>query len=86
MDKWVDLDYRDFGMRDANYAAAHLYDSLLNKYYKKLLAMLKADDKKILIQARRTSNLTKQQTIVIRSTSKVLTANNSCKLNSNYRL
>ena len=53
MDKWIDLDYRDFGMNEAGYEASRLYDSLLNKYYKKLLAVLKGDDKKILIQAQK---------------------------------
>jgi uncharacterized protein YecT (DUF1311 family) len=53
MAKWVDLDYGDFGMRDAGYATAKLYDSLLNKYYKKLLAVLKGEDKKALIQAQK---------------------------------
>src|SRR5688572_889908 len=48
MAKWVDLDYGDFGMRDAGYATAKLYDSLLNKYYRKLLTVLKGDDKKAL--------------------------------------
>ncbi len=53
MEKWVGFDYRDCGMRDAGYAGAKLYDSLLNKYYKKLLATLKGDDKKLLIQAQK---------------------------------
>ena len=53
MSKWIDLDYRDFGMRDAIYEGAKLYDSILNKYYRKLLSVLKGDDKKILIQAQK---------------------------------
>lgn len=53
MTKWVDLDYGDFGMRDAGYATAKLYDSLLNKYYKKLLMALKGEDKKALVQAQK---------------------------------
>ena len=53
MSKWIELDYGDFGMRDAGYEGARIYDSLLNKYYKKLLAVLKADDKKNLIQAQK---------------------------------
>jgi uncharacterized protein YecT (DUF1311 family) len=53
MAKWVDLDYRDYGMRDAGYTTAKLYDSLLNKYYKKLLTVLKGDDKKALVQAQK---------------------------------
>jgi len=53
MDKWVEIDYSDLGMRDAGYEGAKLYDSLLNKYYKKLMAVLKGDDKKMLIQAQK---------------------------------
>jgi uncharacterized protein YecT (DUF1311 family) len=53
MAKWITLDYSDFGMRDAGYATAKLYDNLLNKYYKKLLAVLKDDDKKTLVQAQK---------------------------------
>lgn len=53
MEKWIDLDYSDFGMRDAGYAATKLYDSLLNKYYKKLLAVLQNNDKQVLIQAQK---------------------------------
>lgn len=53
MVKWMDMDYRDFGMRDAIYEGASMYDSVLNKYYKKLLSVLKNDDKKILIAAQR---------------------------------
>jgi len=53
MSKWIDLDYRDFGMRDASYEGARFYDSLLNKYYKRLLALLKGNDKKILVQAQK---------------------------------
>ena len=53
MDKCLDLDYSDFAMRDIGYQTAHLYDSLMNKYYKKLLNTLKGDDKKVLIQAQK---------------------------------
>jgi len=53
MAKWVELDYTDFGMKEAGYAAARLYDNLMNKYYKKLLAVLNGDDKKILVQAQK---------------------------------
>lgn len=53
MTKYIDLDYSDFGMRDAGYKTAKLYDSLLNKYYKKLLAVLKPGDRKALIQAQK---------------------------------
>ena len=53
MDKWMDINYSDAGMSDGTYAGAKLYDSLLNKYYKRLLAVLKPDDKKVLIQAQK---------------------------------
>lgn len=53
MAKWIDLDFGDFGMRDAGCATAKLYDSLLNKYYKKLLTVLKGEDKKALVQAQK---------------------------------
>jgi uncharacterized protein YecT (DUF1311 family) len=53
MSKWIDLDYGDFGMRNAGYAAARQYDSLMNKYYKKLSSVLKGDDRKILVQAQK---------------------------------
>ena len=53
MDKWIDFDYTDVGMSDGAYAGAKLYDSLLNKYYKKLLAVRKTDDRKVLIQVQK---------------------------------
>lgn len=53
MSKWIDTDYSDFGMKQACYETANLYDGLLNKYYKKLLGILKGDDKKVLIQAQK---------------------------------
>ena len=53
MTKWIELDYSDPGMREATYATANQYDSLLNKYYKKLLTVLKGDDKKNLVQAQK---------------------------------
>ena len=46
-------DNSDFGMSDATYKIATLYDSLLNKYYKKLSGVLKGDDKKDLTQAQK---------------------------------
>ncbi len=52
-EKHIAIIYSDFGMRDANYETARLYDSLLNKYYKKLLATLKEDNKKVLIRAQK---------------------------------
>jgi uncharacterized protein YecT (DUF1311 family) len=53
MEKYIELDFTDFGMRDAGYKTAIYYDSLMNKYYKKLLSVFKGDDKKILIQAQK---------------------------------
>jgi uncharacterized protein YecT (DUF1311 family) len=53
MGKWIELDYSDAGMSNSAYAGAKGYDSLLNKYYRKLLAVLKPDDKKVLIQAQK---------------------------------
>jgi uncharacterized protein YecT (DUF1311 family) len=53
MEKYMDVDYSTAGMRTAVYEGAHQYDSLLNKYYKKLLAVLKPEDKKVLIQAQK---------------------------------
>jgi uncharacterized protein YecT (DUF1311 family) len=53
MDEYLKLTQSDFGMRDAAYETASMYDSLLNKYYKKLLGVLKADDKKVLIKAQK---------------------------------
>lgn len=52
-EKHIAIIYSDFGMRDANYETTRLYDSLLNKYYKKLLTTLKEDDKKVLMRAQK---------------------------------
>jgi uncharacterized protein YecT (DUF1311 family) len=54
MSKWIELDYTDFALKESAYEGARLYDSLLNKYYKKLLGVLKGEDKKILLQAQKT--------------------------------
>jgi uncharacterized protein YecT (DUF1311 family) len=53
MAKLIQIDYSDYGMKEAGYEAAHLYDSLMNKYYKRLLAALKSEDKKTLLQAQK---------------------------------
>ena len=53
LDKMVTLDYSDVGMGNAINEAAKNYDILLNKYYNKLLTLLKGDDKKALITAQR---------------------------------
>ena len=49
--KYIDYDYSTAGMRNATYDAAYKYDSLLNKYYRKLLIVLKPADKAALINA-----------------------------------
>ncbi len=48
MSKYISYDWSTAGMRYATYEAASRYDSLLNKYYKKLQAVLKPEDKKVL--------------------------------------
>jgi uncharacterized protein YecT (DUF1311 family) len=53
MEEYIELDFSDFGMRDAGYKTAKLYDSLLNKYYKNLSTTLQGEDKKVLIQAQK---------------------------------
>jgi uncharacterized protein YecT (DUF1311 family) len=50
---YLNYDYSTAGMSGAGYNAAHEYDSLLNKYYKKLLAKLKPEDQKILTRAQK---------------------------------
>ena len=49
----LDRDNSDIGMNQACYDAAKQYDLLLNKYYRKLSAVLKDEDKKILISAQK---------------------------------
>ncbi|RYE58618.1 MAG: DUF1311 domain-containing protein [Sphingobacteriales bacterium] len=46
-------DNSDLGMTRVCYDAAKQYDLLLNKYYRKLLAVLKGEDKKLLISAQK---------------------------------
>lgn len=53
MATWIAYDNREFSLREAINTGANLYDSLLNKYYKRLNAALKGEDKKSLIQAQR---------------------------------
>jgi uncharacterized protein YecT (DUF1311 family) len=53
MKEYINLTQSDFGMRDAAYETANVYDGLLNKYYKKLLSVLKGDDKKVLIKTQK---------------------------------
>lgn len=51
--KWINLNDSDASMSEATYAQVKLYDGLLNKYYKKVLAKLKPEDKGKLVQAQR---------------------------------
>lgn len=53
MAKYIEYDWSTAGMRTAAYDAAAKYDSLLNKYYKKLLSVLKPADKATLIAAQK---------------------------------
>ncbi|GAO43569.1 lysozyme inhibitor LprI family protein [Flavihumibacter petaseus] len=49
----IEIDYSTAGMVNAGYEARQQYDVLLNKYYKKLMAILKGDDKNTLVQAQK---------------------------------
>ena len=51
--KYVDYDWSTSGMNKAGYDAAKSYDSLLNRYYKKLMAVLKPVDKTVLVNAQK---------------------------------
>lgn len=53
MAKTMEYDYSTVSMNDASYYAARQYDSLLNKYYKRLLSVLKVADKNTLIKAQK---------------------------------
>lgn len=53
LEKRIALNNSDFDMREAILVCAVQYDSLLNKYYKKLLSTLKGNDKQILISAQK---------------------------------
>jgi uncharacterized protein YecT (DUF1311 family) len=52
-EKYMAYDYSTSGMVTVTYFAEHQYDSLMNKYYKKLLSLLKSNDKQVLIQAQK---------------------------------
>ena len=52
-EKYIEYDWTTAGMRIATFELAAKYDSLLNKYYKKLLAVLKQPDKATLINAQK---------------------------------
>lgn len=53
MEEYMKIDYTTAGMRNATNIGAGAYDSILNKYYKKLSVVLKGEDKKILLKAQR---------------------------------
>jgi len=49
----IDIDYSTAGMNTAVAESAEAYDKLLNKYYNKLLKLLKPEDKKELVAAQK---------------------------------
>ncbi len=51
--KWLKLNYSDYSMKQATVTAAKMYDALLNKYFRKLLKILTATDKKKLVDAQK---------------------------------
>ena len=51
--KRMDVDYSTVGMNITVDEATKSYDALLNKYYNKILKLLKPEDKKILISAQK---------------------------------
>ncbi|WP_419803545.1 lysozyme inhibitor LprI family protein [Mucilaginibacter sp.] len=51
--KRMNIDYSTIGMNTTIDAKTTAYDKLLNRYYNKLLAVLKPEDKKVLITAQR---------------------------------
>ncbi|PZP50849.1 MAG: hypothetical protein DI598_04655 [Pseudopedobacter saltans] len=51
--KYMEYDWSTAGMRKATYDAANKYDSLLNKYYKKLMTILKSNDKTTLVNTQK---------------------------------
>ena len=51
--KFLAYDWSTAGMRKSAYDAAQKYDSLLNKFYKKVLAILQPEDKTVLIAAQK---------------------------------
>jgi uncharacterized protein YecT (DUF1311 family) len=53
MEETLKYDQTDFGMSEVGYYTARLYDSLLNKYYKILLAVLEEKDRKTLVSAQK---------------------------------
>jgi uncharacterized protein YecT (DUF1311 family) len=51
--KYMYIDYTTAGMANATYQATDKYDKLLNKYYQKLMTILKGQDKQVLTQSQR---------------------------------
>jgi uncharacterized protein YecT (DUF1311 family) len=51
IDKYIEADHSNAGMVAATNEATHKYDSLLDKYYNKLLLVLTPEDKKVLTEA-----------------------------------
>jgi uncharacterized protein YecT (DUF1311 family) len=49
--KWLKLNFSDYSMKQATITAAKMYDDLLNKYFRKLMKILNAADKKKLVEA-----------------------------------
>jgi uncharacterized protein YecT (DUF1311 family) len=52
-DKRMTLDFTTAGMNTTMYAMSDAYDKLMNKYYARLLKLLKPKDKTVLISAQR---------------------------------
>jgi uncharacterized protein YecT (DUF1311 family) len=53
MEMYITYDYSTAGMRSAAYNGAYQYDSLLNKYYKKLSLVLSKEDRLVLVEAQK---------------------------------
>lgn len=53
LEKKTEMDYTTYGMNKATSEWADGYDSLMNKYYTRLLKLLTPEDKKILIAAQK---------------------------------
>lgn len=52
-DKRMEVDFSTHGMNQTVMATTEAYDLLLNKYYNKLMGLLKGEDKKVLVAAQR---------------------------------
>jgi len=67
MDQYIQYDYSTVGMRTAANDAAEKYDTLLNKYYQKLLATLKPEDKPALVHAEKAWIVFKDKELALQS-------------------